>query len=50
MTITRRRNLTFEPLICGQSMIIRHMTFLLVGAFMENCHVWYVVRTHIVSI
>jgi hypothetical protein len=36
MTVTRSRNLTFEPLIYGRSMISRHTTFLLVGAFMEN--------------
>jgi hypothetical protein len=36
MTVTRNRNLTFEPLTCGRSMISRHMTILLVGAFTEN--------------
>jgi hypothetical protein len=35
-TVTRRRNLTFEPHTCGRSMISRHMTFLLVEAFIEN--------------
>jgi hypothetical protein len=29
-------NFTFETLSCGQSMISRHMMFLLGGAFMEN--------------
>jgi hypothetical protein len=27
MTITRSRNLTFEPLTCGRSMISRHTMF-----------------------
>jgi hypothetical protein len=36
MTIIRSRNLTFEPLTCGPSMISRHASFLLVGAFTEN--------------
>jgi hypothetical protein len=36
MTITRSKNLTFESLTCGRSMISMHTTFLLVGAFMEN--------------
>jgi hypothetical protein len=36
MTVIRSRNLTFEPLTCGRSMISRHTVFLLVGAFMEN--------------
>jgi hypothetical protein len=45
MIVTRRKFLTFEPLTCGWSMISRHMTFLLVGAFTENLHVRYVVRT-----
>jgi hypothetical protein len=36
MIITRRRNLIFEPLTCGRSMISRHTVVLLVGAFMEN--------------
>jgi hypothetical protein len=36
MTVTRSKNLTFEPLTCGQSMISRHATVLLIGAFMEN--------------
>jgi hypothetical protein len=27
MTITRSRNLTFEPLTCGQSMISKHTMF-----------------------
>jgi hypothetical protein len=36
MTITRSRNLTFELLTCGRSMISRHMMFLLVRAFTEN--------------
>jgi hypothetical protein len=39
MTVTRSKNLTFEPLTCGQSMISRHMAFLLIGAFTENSHV-----------
>jgi hypothetical protein len=36
MTVTRSRNLTYEPRACGWSMISRHTVFLLVGAFMEN--------------
>jgi hypothetical protein len=44
MTITRSRNLTFEPLICGRSMISRHTMFLLARAFMENCRVRYMVQ------
>jgi hypothetical protein len=36
MTITRSKNLTFEPCTCGRSMILRHTTFLLGGAFTEN--------------
>jgi hypothetical protein len=36
MTITRRRNLIFELLTCGWSMVSRHTVFLLVRAFMEN--------------
>jgi hypothetical protein len=27
MTVTRSKNLTFEPLSCGRSMISRYMTF-----------------------
>jgi hypothetical protein len=50
MTVTRSRNLSFEPLTCGRSMISRHTTFFLVGAFTENLHVQYVVQTHIVSV
>jgi hypothetical protein len=36
ITVTRSRNLTFEPLTCGLSMISRHMMFLLVGTFMKK--------------
>jgi hypothetical protein len=36
MTVTRSRNLTFELLTCGRSMISRHTAFLLGGVFMEN--------------
>jgi hypothetical protein len=36
MTVTRSRNLTFEAHTCGQSMILRHTTFLPGGAFTEN--------------
>jgi hypothetical protein len=50
MTIIRSKNLTFEPRTCGQSMISRHMTFLLVGAFTENGHVRYVISIKIVSV
>jgi hypothetical protein len=50
MTVTRSRNLTFEPLTCGRSMISRHTAFVLGGAFPENWHVQYVVQTQIVSV
>jgi hypothetical protein len=36
MTVTRSRNLIFEPRTCGRSMISRHTIFLLGGAFTEN--------------
>jgi hypothetical protein len=36
MVVTRSRNVTFEMLTCGRSMILRHTEFLLVGAFTEN--------------
>jgi hypothetical protein len=36
MTVTRSRNSTFELHTCDRSMISRHTTFLLDGAFMEN--------------
>jgi hypothetical protein len=50
MTITGSRNLTFKPRSCGRSMILGHTTFLLVGAFIENLHVRYVVQTQVVSV
>jgi hypothetical protein len=36
MTVTTSKNLTFELRTYGRSMISRHRTFWLVGAFMEN--------------
>jgi hypothetical protein len=45
VTVIRSINLTFELRTCGRSMISRHTTFLLGGAFTENRHVRYVVQT-----
>jgi hypothetical protein len=36
MIVTRGKHLTFESCTCGRSMISRHTTFFLVGAYMER--------------
>jgi hypothetical protein len=41
MTVTRSRNLTFEPLTCGRSMISRHMTFFWCSRRIDMSDMWF---------